>query len=123
MLNTKLTNLIKFESIAFTYKSGFSNCDTNWKTEFCKKGNQITIKINVKCNVAIQANKKTTVLIVQLGSNCVKDLTFSAFSGGLDTGSNVARCTLYADGTLDIISPTLITANTWIQGTLTTLCN
>lgn len=116
VLNTKLT---KSESLSFAYKNGFANFDVNWKTEFRKVGNQITIKLNCICNIAIPANKKTTILTS--GSNYMKDIAFAVFCGGLEIGSNVARCTLYADGTLVIISPTPIPANTWIQGTLTTL--
>ena len=110
LLNSDLGTI---KSVSFTYASGFSNCDSNWKTQCWRVGKVLYAKINCKRNAAIGAGSSVNILTLDSSLGLYGDFQFT-----LVCGAKILIGTVYANRTVNVHvpNPNTLSANDWIQG-------
>ena len=99
--------------MSFTYASGFSDCDSNWKTQCFRIGKRLYVKINCKRSSALAAGSTVDILTLNSSLSLYGDFNFV-----LSAGPIALIGTVYASRTVSVRVPDLQTlaANTWVQG-------
>ena len=109
-LNSDINTVME---MSFTYASGFSDCDSNWKTQCFRIGKRLYVKINCKRSSALAAGSTVDILTLNSSLSLYGDFNFV-----LSTGPIALIGTVYASRTVSVRVPDLQTlaANTWVQG-------
>ena len=109
-LNSDINTVME---MSFTYASGFSDCDSNWKTQCFRIGKRLYVKINCKRSSALAAGSTVDILTLNSSLSLYGDFNFV-----LSAGPTALIGTVYASRTVSVRVPDLQTlaANTWVQG-------